>query len=147
MVKYLTKDDDYFDLVDNGLILVDFYADWCGPCKMLGSILEEIDYVDILKVNTDEFPEFETSAERFNFFGGLAGGICYMPADWETLKGKPVEVTLKRANGTKLGGHHSVLRTYALYLLYIRALPAVDFSPGDTVFLSVRPTSKRASSV
>ena len=57
MVKYLTKDDDYFDLVSSGYILVDFYADWCGPCKMLASILEEIDYVDILKVNTDEFKE------------------------------------------------------------------------------------------
>ena len=57
MVKYLTKDDDYFDLVSSGYILVDFYADWCGPCKMLASILEEIDYVDILKVNTDEFKD------------------------------------------------------------------------------------------
>ncbi len=57
MVKYLTKDDDYFDLVSKGYIIVDFYADWCGPCKMLGSILEEIDYVDILKVNTDEFKD------------------------------------------------------------------------------------------
>lgn len=60
MVKYLKKEDNYFDLVEKGILLVDFYADWCGPCKMLGSILESIDYVDILKVNTDEFPELTT---------------------------------------------------------------------------------------
>ena len=60
MVKYLTKEDNYFDLVEKGILIVDFYADWCGPCQMLGSILEEIDYVDVLKVNTDEFPELAT---------------------------------------------------------------------------------------
>lgn len=56
MVKYLKKEDNYFDLVEKGILLVDFYADWCGPCKMLGSVLEKIDYIDVLKVNTDEFP-------------------------------------------------------------------------------------------
>lgn len=57
MLKYLTKEDNYFDIVEKGTLIVDFYAEWCGPCKMLGSILEEIDYVDILKVNVDEYPE------------------------------------------------------------------------------------------
>ena len=36
-------------------ILVDFYADWCGPCKMLSPILDEIsDKIKIGKVNVDE---------------------------------------------------------------------------------------------
>ena len=55
MVKHLEKSEDFYDLVAKGIILVDFYTEWCGPCKMLGSILEEIDYMDILKVDADKF--------------------------------------------------------------------------------------------
>ena len=38
-------------------VLLDFYADWCGPCKMLAPILEDITAVDVLKVNVDMFPD------------------------------------------------------------------------------------------
>jgi len=57
MVKYLEKNDDYFELFEKGILLVDFYTEWCGPCKMLSSILEEIDYMDVIKVDADKFPE------------------------------------------------------------------------------------------
>lgn len=39
-------------------ILVDFYANWCGPCKMLGPVLDKVsDEVKVLKVNVDENQE------------------------------------------------------------------------------------------
>lgn len=56
MIKYFTG-DDFEKEVSEGIILVDFYADWCGPCKMMGEVLETIDDINILKVNTDENAE------------------------------------------------------------------------------------------
>ena len=56
MIKYL-KSDNFIEEVSNGIVLVDFYAEWCGPCKMMGEILETMDDVNVLKVNTDEHTE------------------------------------------------------------------------------------------
>lgn len=62
MVKYLSPEEDFYELVSKDMLLVDFYADWCGPCNMLASILEDIDYMDVLKVDTDKFPDI---AQKF----------------------------------------------------------------------------------
>ncbi len=53
MIKYL-KDENFNEEINCDFLLVDFFADWCGPCKALGEILEMMDNVDILKVNVDE---------------------------------------------------------------------------------------------
>lgn len=50
-------------------VLLDFYADWCGPCRMVSPIVDEIaeerDDVLVGKINVDDEPEL---AERFGVF-------------------------------------------------------------------------------
>lgn len=47
--------EENFNKLIEGEVLVDFYATWCGPCKMLGPVLEELkDEIQIVKVDVDE---------------------------------------------------------------------------------------------
>lgn len=68
MIKKITADNFNNEVIENkGKVLVDFYADWCGPCKMISPIIEEIanehPEISVCKVNVDVTPEF---AIRYN---------------------------------------------------------------------------------
>ncbi len=57
-VKHLTE-ANFEESTSKGLALVDFWAEWCGPCRMLGPILDQVakeigDKAMIGKVNVDE---------------------------------------------------------------------------------------------
>lgn len=62
MVKKLNN-QNFSDEVRNdaGTVLVDFYADWCAPCKMLSPLIDEIALeqsdITVCKVNVDESPD------------------------------------------------------------------------------------------
>lgn len=58
-MKIIHADENNFNnLISDGKVLVDFFATWCGPCKMLSPILEEISSdrsdIKIVKVDVDE---------------------------------------------------------------------------------------------
>ncbi len=60
MVQKVTK-DNFEELTQEGkVVLLDFYADWCGPCRMVSPIVEQIaqEYPQIVvgKINVDEQP-------------------------------------------------------------------------------------------
>ena len=60
MVKHLESENEFNELI-KGRALVDFYADWCGPCKRLAPLLEELEGIDIIKVNVDMFDNLSRS--------------------------------------------------------------------------------------
>ncbi|MDQ1910605.1 thioredoxin [Paenibacillus sp. GD4] len=56
------NDAVFKETIQEGVVLVDFWAPWCGPCKMIAPILEELngelgDKITIAKVNVDDNPE------------------------------------------------------------------------------------------
>lgn len=60
MVKQIT-DKEFDEAIKTGKVLVDCYAEWCGPCKMLSPVIdelsEELSDVNFYKLNVDESDE------------------------------------------------------------------------------------------
>ena len=68
MIKHV--DEKNFEKEVNGKkVLVDFFATWCGPCKMLGLVMEKFDKKDIIsiiKVDVDEAQELSSKYKIFS---------------------------------------------------------------------------------
>jgi thioredoxin 1 len=66
----IVTDESFDDVIkSNGLVLIDFWAEWCGPCKMVSPILDEISKehgILVGKLNIDDNPlkpvEFSVSS-------------------------------------------------------------------------------------
>ena len=84
-LKHFTRETFEKELNGGALMLVDFWAEWCGPCKMLSPVIEELAQefdgkVLVGKVNVDEEPEL---ARRF--------GVMTIPTVVFLKNGKEVE--------------------------------------------------------
>ncbi|MGL4950360.1 MAG: thioredoxin [Mycoplasma sp.] len=81
----IAKNKEEFEAgLDKGVVLVDFFAEWCGPCKMLLPIIDDIANTwkdgKVIKVNIDDIPEL---AEKF--------GVQTIPTLVYLKDGKEVE--------------------------------------------------------
>lgn len=62
MAKIISNSNEFFETIKEGITLVDFYADWCGPCRMLAPVIDKIsedykDKINVVKVNVDNVRE------------------------------------------------------------------------------------------
>jgi len=80
--KKVTDDSFEADVLKNEKpVVVDYWAEWCGPCRMVAPVLEEIatehgDKIDIVKLNVDENPEVARKYGIMNIptLGVFSGG-------------------------------------------------------------------------
>ena len=53
----ILNSNEFDNAIASGIVLVDFYADWCGPCKMLSPVIEglaeKMEHVNFYKLNVD----------------------------------------------------------------------------------------------
>ena len=64
-------DDTFESIVSDGITLIDFWAPWCGPCKMLSPVIDELaeelkDKVKVYKCNVDDNQQ---TPSKFNIMG------------------------------------------------------------------------------
>lgn len=54
-------DNNFNEIISHQRVIIDFWAPWCGPCKMIGPTIEEVsreqENVVVGKLNVDEYPE------------------------------------------------------------------------------------------
>ena len=79
---------NFDEKIKDGLVLVDFFADWCGPCKMLAPVIEKLanefaDKLTVYKVNVDDDPDL---ARKF--------GIVSIPSLFLFKDGKSINQTM-----------------------------------------------------
>jgi len=98
-IENLTRENFETHVVESGQpVLVDFYADWCAPCRVIGPVVDQFandyaDRVDVYKVDVDSSPEL---AVRF--------GVRSIPTLVLFKDGAPVETLVGVVTKGQLGG-------------------------------------------
>ena len=95
MLKHIQSAQEFDNAIKEGVVLVDFFATWCGPCKMLSPLLEEIAEENkdllVLKIDVDEVGEL---AARF--------GIQAIPTLMLFKNGQRIETRMGYQNKNQL---------------------------------------------
>src|SRR5699024_4929433 len=91
----LTKDNFDQEVMQSGKpVLIDFYADWCGPCKMMSPVVEEVSDempdVKVCKINIDEEMDL---AQRF----GVMSIPTFISFNGGEIRGKQIGAVPKSA--------------------------------------------------
>lgn len=82
------SDADFGDHIKEGLVLVDFWAPWCGPCRMVGPIIEELanDYAGTVKVGKLNVDDNQNAAMTYR--------VMSIPTVMLFKDGEPVETII-----------------------------------------------------
>ena len=60
MIEHINETEKFNEFIKEGTVLVDFFATWCGPCKMLSPLIEQLanehPELKVVKVDVDEAP-------------------------------------------------------------------------------------------
>lgn len=89
MIKYL--ENDFQKEIEGKKVLVDFYADWCGPCRMMMPVLEKFQDIDIIKVNVDKYSDL---AQLY--------GVMSIPSLFIFENGQPIKNSVGFMNESQL---------------------------------------------
>lgn len=70
MINHIKEEKEFDEITKTGTVLVDFFATWCGPCKMLSPIVEELSEemkdVTFVKIDVDEAPRIAARYEIYS---------------------------------------------------------------------------------
>jgi len=109
-VKVLNQENFHEEINKDKLVVVDFYADWCMPCRLLQPVLEKLKEefrdVEFAKLNTDENPQIAMDFAIFSiptvlmFYKGEVVG-SFIGAMPESVVRKEIEKALEKATAVQ----------------------------------------------